>query len=101
MVSFTNHAIERGNMRNVSEDEIRYVIKHGQKSHNAGCIMFFLGKRDIPPADRADQRICQLEGTGVKAVLTTSKRLLVLTAIRNRRRGLKDHRRKKKYARRR
>ncbi len=88
-------------MRNISEDEIRYVIKHGRKSHNAGCIMFFLRKRDIPPADRADQRICQLEGTCVIAALTTSNKLRVKTAYRNRRRGLKDHRRKKKYARRR
>jgi hypothetical protein len=77
--------------RNVSEDEVQLVINHGQKAHRAGAIVYFLGRRQL---GSLEPHYAHLEGT---TVLWCPKRALVTTVYRNRRRGLKDHRRKPKF----
>ncbi len=90
----TVHAEARCAQRNLSYEEVQYVIRHGRQVQNAGTCEFFLGRNDIPPGDRARQRIAQLEGTVVLMDIQTG---LVLTVYRNRKNGLKNHRRKAKY----
>lgn len=94
---FTVHADERCAERNLAEDEVLYVVTHGRRVYNAGSQVFFLGRRDIPAQDRADQRIAQLEGLTVHTARGEDGTLFVITVYRNRDRGAKDHRRKKKY----
>jgi hypothetical protein len=96
-VSFSNHAAQRCAERNISFDEVLYALSHGRRVHNAGSLVFFLGKRDIPHPDRSNQRIAQLEGLTVQTMLTDDGWLVVMTVYRNRERGFKDQRRKRKY----
>jgi len=91
----TFHADQRSSHRNLNENDQQYVIRYGQKCYNAGVLMYFLGKRNIPSCDRANQRIAQLVGT---AVLVNEKTGEIVTMYRNKA-ALKDHRRKKKYRR--
>jgi len=94
----TRHAAGRCAQRNITEEDIRYVIEHGEREHRAGTLVVFLRKRDIPQRDRADQRIAQLEGLTVHLAQANDGTFsVVVTAYRNRERGLKEHRRKKKY----
>lgn len=92
--SLTVHAEVRCAQRNLSYDEIQYVIQYGQQVNNAGTCEFFLGRNDIPRSDRARQRIAQLEGTVVLVDMQTG---VILTVYRNRKNGLKSHRKKTKY----
>jgi len=93
----TFHAQERIAQRNLSLDDIAYVYAHGTRSHNGGALLVHLGKRDIPPEDRRDQHRTRLEGTVL--VLDQQTGGYLRTAYRNRSRGLKDIKRKTKYAR--
>lgn len=92
--TLTYHAAERCAQRNLSHDDIQYVIQYGRRVYNAGTCEFFLGKQDIPRSDRTQQRITQLEGTVVQVDIKAG---VILTVYRNRENGLKDHRRKSKY----
>jgi hypothetical protein len=96
-VSFSTHAEQRCVERNISMDEVLYVVTHGRRVYNAGSLVFFLGKRDIPHRDRSNQRIAQLEGLTVQTIQTDAGWLVVMTVYRNRERGFKDQRRKRKY----
>ncbi|HVO41015.1 MAG TPA: DUF4258 domain-containing protein [Aggregatilineales bacterium] len=95
--TFHPHALERMAQRNLSHQDIGYVIQYGRKIHNAGALNYFLGFRDIPLADRADQRVAQLVGT---LVLVDVKQGEILTVYRNNDGG-KGQRKKAKYRRRR
>ena len=94
MVDFSKHALVRAEQRNLSEEAIRYVMAHGEKSHKAGARIYFLRKKDIPPWDRADKRWSRLAGTAV--VLTKDGRR-VITVWRNRHKGRSRIRRKPDY----
>jgi hypothetical protein len=82
----------RQSQRNLSQAEIWYVLCFGRRLYNAGVLMVFLGKRDIPVGDRRIQRIAQLEGT---AVLIDRKSGLILTIYRNKA-AYNEHRKKQK-----
>ncbi len=99
VLEHTLHSLERLAQRNLSQADIAYVMQHGRVEHRAGTAAYFLGKRDIPHCDRRDQRIAQLEGTTVVLIRCGGK-FVVLTAYRNRQRGLKNHRKKSKCNRR-
>lgn len=93
-VVLTGHARQRAAQRNLSPAELRYVIRHGQRFHRAGVLIFFLRDRDVPAADRADDDLRRLAGT---AVVLSSDGRQVLTAWRNRRSGLQRIKRKVEY----
>lgn len=99
-LSLSLHVKQRCAQRNITEDEIVYAVKHGKQCHNAGTLAFYLRRRDIPPCDRSNQRLAQLEGLMVLTQPGHDGTLTVVTAYRNRKSGLKDHRRKRKYRRR-
>ena len=90
----TAHAKLRLAQRNLSIDEINYVLLYGQAWHKAGAVINYLRRKDIPKADRADQRRKRLIGTTV--VMVESKPT-VLTAYRNPRSGLRRIKRKPNY----
>ena len=94
MVNFSNHALVRMSQNALAQDEIHYVITYGQRLHRAGAVFFYLRKRDIPNWDRLDDRFMRLAGT---AVILTKDGRLVITAWRNRKRGLRHIKRKSRY----
>ena len=86
----TDHALTRAAQRNLSSEDLQYVLCHGRAYYVADSVTFFLGRRDIPKADRADDTILRLEGT---AVITASQQAVIITTWRNRN-GMKNIRRK-------
>lgn len=94
-MQLSHHARQRAAQRNLSPAELRYVIRHGQRFHRAGALIFFLRDRDVPEADRGDDERRRLVGT---AVVLSSDGRQVLTAWRNRRNGLQRIKRKVEYS---
>ena len=94
MVNFSKHALVRMSQNAIAQEEIHYVITHGQRFHRAGAVFFYLRKRDIPDWDRLDDRWMRLAGT---AVILTKDRRLVITMWRSRNRGLRHIKRKTRY----
>lgn len=92
---FTAHAEARQAQRHLSNQDIGYVLLHGQTFHKAGAILVHLRRKDLGLADRADQRCQELVGTTV--VLAAEGKRPVLTAYRNRRHGLRHIKRKPDY----
>lgn len=94
----TAHALHRQAQRNLSDDDIQFVIEHGRRVYCAGALHVFLGGRDIPAGKAVARRYGRLEGT-VLVLAGTADELVLVTAYRNRR-GLKAVRAKAKYDRR-
>ena len=92
----SDHATTRLAQRGLSLDDVEYVVAYGRSYHRAGARHCFLGERDIPAEDRANDRFARLEGTTI--LLDSRTENMVITAYRNRR-GLKTVRRKAKYGR--
>jgi hypothetical protein len=88
------HASRRLAQRNLTPDDVQYVYAHGRLHHNGKAMFVYLGLRDIPEADRRDDRLRRLEGTVLVLDPTTGCHLT--TAYRNRQRGSRDIRRKLK-----
>ena len=88
----TAHALARAAQRNVAPDAVDYVLTHGRRIQRTGVTFYFLGKRDMPPADRCASWATRLEGTIV--VLAPDGE--VITVYRNRR-GTRAIQRKLKY----
>jgi len=78
--------------RNLSEEEISYVLLHGQAWHKAGAVITHLRRKDIPQADRGRQELI-----GATVVIEPDNRQTVLTVYRNRRAGLGKIKRKPDY----
>lgn len=97
-VQYTFHALNRQAQRNLSDDDIRFVLRYGRRVHNAGALHVFLAWRDIPANKTLAQRYGRLEGT-VLVLQNTAGEWTLITAYRNRR-GLKAVRTKTKYDRR-
>ena len=86
----SEHAAQRAARRNLSEDDVRYVLRYGQAYHCANAMLYFLGQRDIPTHDLAVAAKARLEGT---LVVTARHWPTVITVYRNRT-GLKVIRKK-------
>ena len=95
MFQFSSHSALRAAQRNLTEQEICYVVDYGETFHRSGAVIYFLRQRDIPLADRRDEEIVRLAGTAV--VLSSDDRVLV-TVWRNKRSGRKVIRRKPDYS---
>ena len=89
-LTFSTHALNRMTQRKLSEDDIEYIVNHGTRHHNAGCLYYFLGKRNI--LDKGKER---LEGSVV--LLDSDTETTVITVYRNRSEATKGIRRKEKY----
>jgi len=76
--------------RKLSETDIEYIVDHGTRYHNAGCLFYFLGKRKILDKERE-----RLEGSVV--LLDSDTETMVITVYRSRSESAKGIRRKPKY----
>lgn len=88
------HATQRAAQRNVSLEEIKYVINNGTRLHRAGAVFCYLRECDLSDDEQKDNDLTRLIGT---AVVLTRDRKTVLTVWRNRKDGLTRIRRKEKY----
>jgi hypothetical protein len=95
MILHTRHVIYRQARRNLSDQDVWFVLEHGRRIHCAGALHVFLGRRDIPTDKATYQRFAHLEGT-VLVFDQTPTALVLITAYRNRH-GLKQIRTKTKY----
>jgi len=94
MITMTAHASTRAAQRNLSPEDIDYVLEHGKKIHRGGACFFYLGEKDIKPEDRREDDIARLEGT----ILVLDPRMkAIVTVYRNREKGLKEIRKKQPY----
>ena len=94
MLQYTQHAATRSAQRGLSEDEIEYVYQFASRYHQGGALIYFLRRNDVPPPDRGRDYAHRLIGT---ALVCDPDSVVLLTAWRNRRKGLKRIRRKEEY----
>ncbi len=94
MLQHTVHSRQRAAQRGLSEDEIEYVFQFGSRFHREGALIYYLRKRDVPLCDQRKDWSMQLVGT---ALIIDQDGRTLLTAWRNRRRGLKVIRKKPAY----
>jgi hypothetical protein len=80
----TYHAIERQARRNLSDDDIAFVLTYGRRERIRGALHVYLGKRDIPADAASNSRIARLEGTTLVMGDTDSGPVFI-TVYRNRR----------------
>jgi hypothetical protein len=92
LTSLSSHAVQRLAQRNLSSSDVHYVYRHGRMHHTGKATFVHLGLRDIPQADRRNDRVRRLEGTVL--VLDSSTGCHLTTAYRNRERGSRGIRRK-------
>jgi len=79
----SNHALTRGDQRNVSPDEVDYIIANGEELHCAGAVQYQLLRKCLKPDPWiAWNRLEQLVGTVIVANPDTME---VITVYRNRR----------------
>ncbi|NJC98770.1 MAG: hypothetical protein C3F07_05820 [Anaerolineales bacterium] len=81
--NLTKHAVRRMAQRNLSIDNLEYVLAYGERIHTTGITVYVLRKRDIPPEDRTRSEITRLEGTGVLTGFAQDGALEVITTYRN------------------
>ena len=92
LLSLTDHARRRGARRNVEPDAVDYVVAHGRRIQRTGVTFIFLGRRDVPSADRCMSWASRLEGT----IVLLAPDGEVITVYRNQR-GVRAILRKVKY----
>jgi hypothetical protein len=95
MPNYSAHAKKRMSQRNLSPQDVGYVIAYGEKYRQAGALIYFLRKRDIPWWDQDQDRWTRLVGT---AVILTKDGRRVITVWRNRQTGSKKLRCKPVYS---
>jgi hypothetical protein len=89
VVGFSDHCRERMAQRNVTEDDVCFVMSRGAMEHRTGVICFSLPSRCIPVGER-DAR------ASLTSLVVLVKEGWVITVYRNRR-PLRHIRHKAKY----
>ena len=95
-LAISHHAKLRLAQRNLSIDDVEYVLAYGQAHQAASATIVHLGRRDIPTRHQRESNLRRLEGTVL--VLQGTHREQLVTVYRNRRRGSRDIKRKARYA---
>jgi len=88
----SRHAKERAAQRNISQEDMDFVLRYGQEIHRSGAVFIFLGHKDIPTNLVRKRRVEKLVGT---TLLISSDCDQIITAYRNRN-ALRDIKRKAK-----
>lgn len=96
----TRHAARRAAQAGYRLSDVAYILAHGRSIHRTGALFKWLGRVDIPLADRANARLWRLAGT----VLVIEGQTDIVTAYHTGKRGLrklckKPKRRTAKYQR--
>jgi hypothetical protein len=94
-LAVTHHATHRQARRNVSNDDIAFVLANGQQIYCAGAMHVFLGRRDLPGERELYQRYARLEGT-VLVLHDYGSHLVLITVYRDRQ-GLRSIKAKAPY----
>jgi hypothetical protein len=94
-VLYTNHAVHRQAQRNLSDQDVQFVLEHGRHVRCAGALHVFLGRKDIPKSKELRSRFARLEGTTL--VMDDTREEPVLITVYRNRRALKQIRLKAKY----
>src|ERR1051325_1109261 len=95
MLRQTYHAQMRQAQRNLSADDVTFILIHGRCIRSGGVLHIFLGRKDIPSDEARD--VEHLEGTVL--VMDDSYHEPVLITVYRNRRALKSIRSKEKYLR--
>jgi hypothetical protein len=95
-LNLSRHAVLRMAQRNISIEDLLYVLKHGERVHRTGVTMYILRKRDILQKDRRRSEITRLEGTAVLTGFSQDGKVEVITIYRNKG-SFRTFRGKKKY----
>ena len=61
----SNHATQRSAQRNLSDDDIAFILQQGRRVHRTGVIFCQLRDKDIPDDTPGNHRHRQLVGTTV------------------------------------
>ena len=91
----TDHARQRMARRNVSKQQLSFILEHGEEMHCAGARLVYLRRKDIPEPLRRVDKFARLEGV---TVVLSSDSPTVMTVWRNRRHGLRRIRHKPRYS---
>ncbi|HID54526.1 MAG TPA: DUF4258 domain-containing protein [Anaerolineae bacterium] len=91
----TDHARQRMARRNVSKQQLSFILEHGEETHCAGARLVHLRRKDIPEPLRRVDKFARLEGV---TVVLSSDSPTVMTVWRNRRHGLRRIRDKPRYS---
>ena len=89
--TLSKHASLRMPQRNLSANDVEYVLINGSRIRKAGVTHYFLGKKDIPKVDRSNDEITRLEGS---IILIDSQSIVTVYRDKD---GCKDIRKKAKY----
>ncbi|MBZ0275828.1 MAG: DUF4258 domain-containing protein [Anaerolineae bacterium] len=92
-ILLSNHACQRCAQRNLSEDEIQFIVAYGTLERRAGIEFYQLRRKDLPVDLPANDVRRRLVGT---TVLLSKDGPSVVTAYRNSRAFRRD-RQKSKY----
>jgi hypothetical protein len=82
-LAISHHAQHRQARRNISVDDIHFVLANGQRLYCAGAMHVFLGRRDLPGERHTYQRYARLEGT-VLVLRDRGSHLVLITVYRDR-----------------
>lgn len=93
-IQHTEHSALRSAQRGLSEEEIEYVYQYASRYHRGGALIYYLRHRDVPTPDQSNDFAMRLVGT---ALVITRDGHTLLTTWRNRRRGMKQIRKKERY----
>jgi len=89
---FSRHAAERAAQRNISQEDMDFVLRYGQEIHRSGAVFIFLGHKDIPESLARKRSVEKLVGT---TILISSDEECIITAYKNRK-ALREIKRKDK-----
>jgi hypothetical protein len=91
----TFHALTRQARRNLSDEDIEFVVARGRYIYCGGALHIFLRRRDIPKDMLADDHFARLEGTVL--IINVQRATPVLITVYRNRNSLKQIRSKAKY----
>jgi hypothetical protein len=89
ITGYSDHCRERMAQRNVSDDDIRYIVSRGVMEHRTGVQCFTLPRRSIPTDERSER-------ASLESLVVMVHEGCVITVYRNRH-PLRHVRRKAKY----
>ncbi len=90
---FSSHATKRACQRRFSKNEIAYILRYARVIRKTGVRFYFLGSKDVPPADMRLPGVQRLIGA---TLLVGEDGPTIVTMYKNRE-ALKEIKRKTKF----
>lgn len=85
-LTLTKHAQQRMAQRNLSPDDVDFILSHGRPNHCAGVVQIHLRHKDVPAATAKQTKYTRLVGS---TVVLSRDQTAVITVWRNRTQGLR------------